>query len=400
MTPIIDRGKRPWLWLAKWLIMTCQFIWPWLEKQTPKQEQGLRDDIARDENRIDALDFSVEGEIALEEARRLTDSEAERRRGTDQKAATYLPLVAALIPLVLTVVSALWEKKTGSAPNWLNMLLLALAVAYTAAAGRWAFKELKVAVSHEPGLSDFEKAWAVPHPQQALARRLLLHTRRNREGVNWKVTCIIMAHEYLLRAFLTFSLLLLVNIGWYLAGLILHAWFPTPVSMITTPRQALAVVSEVDQIARQLQTADAWTVLDNDCRRRSSGGASLSLSPEAVAPLAKIPAILRPAASETGAVRNIRLNCSGRTFGQLRAWFVPARLIGLKRSPGLPDPLALPATGTVIAVKQNWPSADDKDDMAKLPSVLIQQSEVLRDGDGRPIALVVTAIIPAAVLNR
>ena len=53
---------------------------------------------------------------------------------------------------------ALCEKKAGSAPIWLNMLLLGLAVAYTASAGNWAFKELKVGVSYEPGLADLEKA--------------------------------------------------------------------------------------------------------------------------------------------------------------------------------------------------------------------------------------------------
>lgn len=214
------QGKQE---LGKWLFATGQFFWPWLEDMTPEQRKRLEDDLTRDEARIEALDFGKEPEAALEEARRLADSEAERRRGTDQKAATYLPLVAALIPLVLTLVSAVWEKNAGSAPIWLNMVLLGLAVAYTASAGLWAFRELEVSVSHEPNLSDFEKAWAFPHPSEALARRLLLHARRNNQGVNWKVTCIKMAHEYLLRAFLTFSLLLLLNIAWYLAGHLFQA---------------------------------------------------------------------------------------------------------------------------------------------------------------------------------
>jgi len=121
--------------LSTWLSPIGQIFWPWLEKLTPEQQKTLEDSLTRDEARIDALDFGKDGDAALEEARRLADSEAERRRGTDQKAATYLPLVAALIPLVLTMVSALWEKKAGSAPIWLNMLLLGLAVAYIASAG-------------------------------------------------------------------------------------------------------------------------------------------------------------------------------------------------------------------------------------------------------------------------
>jgi hypothetical protein len=390
-------ANAAWRWLAKWCFTIGQLLWPWLEKLTSKQENTLKENLTRDEARIDALDFGKDGDAALEEARRLADSEAERRRGTDQKAATYLPLVAALIPLVLTLVSALWEKKAGSAPIWLNMLLLGLAVAYIASAGHWAFRELKVGVSHEPGLTDFEKAWGVPHPSQTLARRLLLHTRRNRDGVNWKVTCIKMAHEYLLRAFLTFSLLLLVNIGWYLAGPLIQTWLSAPSPVLTPPRQAIAAVAEVDSLAAQLRTTEAWTVLDNDCRRRTHGRAALTFAPGVVTTPAKIPLILRPAKGENGAAQNIRLDCAGKAVGLARAWFIPMRLAGLKRSPGLPDLLAVSATNTVVAITRNWPPTGTKDDPAKLPATLLQQADLRRDGKGRPVVLAITAVGPGAV---
>jgi hypothetical protein len=115
-----------------------------------------------------------------------------------------------------------------------------------------------------------------------LGAPLLLHTRRNPDGVNWKVTCIKMAHEYLLRAFLTFSLLLLVNIGWYLAGPLIQNWLSAPGLVLTTPRQAIAAVAEVDSLAAQLRTTEAWTVLDNDCRRRTDGRAALTFAPGVV----------------------------------------------------------------------------------------------------------------------
>lgn len=203
------------------------FFWPWLERLSPEEVKGREDRSKSDEVRIAALKLERDTATALEEARRMADSEAERRRGTDQKASTYLPLVAALVPLILTVVATLWENKAGSAPTWVNMLLLGLAIAYTAAAGLWAFRVLEVSSSHEPGLGDFELSWKKPRPAQALARQLLLHTRRNLDGINWKVSCIKMAHAFLLRAFLTFSLLLILNIGWYLVGMLLHAILPT-----------------------------------------------------------------------------------------------------------------------------------------------------------------------------
>lgn len=241
VTAVAGWVRGAWRWVRRMLFTISQFIWPWLERHTPAQKQDLADALTRDLARIEALPFANDGGVALEEARRLASSEAERRRGTDQKAATYLPLVSALIPIVLTLVIALWEKKAGGAPIWLNMALLALAVSYAAAAGLWAFKELQVSQSHEVGLVDFEKAWGSAQPGQELARRVLLLARRNRDGINWKVTCIKMAHAYLLRAFMTFSLLLLVNIGWYLSGLTLStppapasASSPSPSNLATT----------------------------------------------------------------------------------------------------------------------------------------------------------------------
>lgn len=397
MTGITGRAAQARQRLGKWVFATGQFFWPWLEDLTPAQKKKLEDDLTRDEARIEALDFGKDPEAALEEARRLADREAERRRSTDQKAATYLPLVAALVPLVLTLVSALWEKKAGSAPNWLNMVLLGLAVAYTASAGHWAFRELKVSVSHEPGLSDFEKAWSVPHPSQALARRLLLHTRRNSKGVNWKVTCIKMAHEYLLRAFLTFSLLLLANIGWYLVGPLISPWWPAHYQMLTTPKQAIAAVAEVDNLATQLKTSPAWLVLDKNCRRPTAARTPLMVASETVATKSKIPAILRPVTNDIGLVQDIRITCGSTAIGRMRVWYISNRLAKLPQSPGLPDPLAVSATETIVTLTKFWPPTGTNDDPAKFPPILFQQADLRRDSNGQPIVLVITGIEPGAI---
>jgi len=204
----------------KTVALVREFFWPRLEKCSGVQleAQGKRREDSL--KSIDMLSFHRDTEVALAEARRFSDAEVERRRGTDQKAATYLPLVTALIPLILGVVVAFWDNKVGSAPVWVNGLLLSLAVAYTAAAGIWAFRVLEVSVSHEVGLGDFEQAWKKPKPSQAFARRTLAYTLLNGDRINQKVTCLKMAHAFLLRAFLTFSLLLLTNIAWFFGSLI------------------------------------------------------------------------------------------------------------------------------------------------------------------------------------
>lgn len=255
----------------KMLIALRDFFWPWLERLTRQETEEREQRRKGDETRIATLNFATDTDVALEEARRIADSEAERRRGTDQKAATYLPLVVALVPLVLAAASALWEEKAGSAPVWLNMLLLGLAVAYTAAAGLWAFRVLEVTISHEPGLGDFELAWKKPHPDQTFARRILLYTRLNQERINWKVSCIKMAHAFLLRAFLTFSLLLIINIVLYLAMLLWRTIQPTPHPLFAMPERVIATVSSVDCMTDKLTVVDAWTELDQNSREHLDG---------------------------------------------------------------------------------------------------------------------------------
>jgi hypothetical protein len=92
--------------------------------------------------------------------------------------------------------------------------------------------------------------------------------------------------------------------------------------------------------------------------------------------------------------------CGSAAFGQMRVWSIPSRLAKLTRSPGLPNPLAIPATDTIVALTKLWPATSTKDDPAKLPSMLLQQADLRRDADGRPIVLVITTIEPGFVTLR
>jgi len=373
------------------LVALVHVFWPWLEKRSPEETRRLEERSASDNARIAALNIGRAPAITLDEIRRLADSEAERRRGTEQKAATYLPLVAALIPLILTVVGALWEKKAGSAPIWANMLLLGLAVAYTAAAGWWAFKVLKVATSHEPGLGDFEISLKSEHPTAALAGRLLLHTRRNQDGINWKVSCIMMAHEFLLRAFLAFSFLLALNIGWYLIGLLLQPLAPAPGPKLETAQQALTAVTRLETLADRMKTTPAWVVLEEDCRSQIPRGGAMKLiaGPTSVAKTS--PASLQPQEGEAIATREIRIVCAGKTMGRIRAWFLPRRLPGMQTPSALPVPLAAPV---IVSLSKSWPPqrSDNAGDPTKLPAILLRQTAVVRGAGDQTVAFIVTDI--------
>ena len=73
--------------------------------------------LTRDKASITKLDLTKASSTALDEARRFADAEEDRRRVADQKATTYLAVVAALVPLVVTLATAVWDKKAGSAPS-------------------------------------------------------------------------------------------------------------------------------------------------------------------------------------------------------------------------------------------------------------------------------------------
>lgn len=135
-----------------------EFFWPILEPKNEAFKASEKQRLTNDKTAITKLALSKSAGVALEEARRFADAEEDRRRVADQKATTYLAVVAALVPLVVTLATAVWDKKAGSAPTWVNMLMLGIAVAYASKAGLHAFRVLEVSASHRIGISDFAKA--------------------------------------------------------------------------------------------------------------------------------------------------------------------------------------------------------------------------------------------------
>lgn len=208
------------LWAA--LVTVGELAYPRLDTLTPEQTKQANDRRENDRKLISTLKPAKQADIALEEARRIADFETDRRKNADQKATTYLAVVAALIPLILTILATIWTDKPNGAPTWLSVLLLAIAIVYVARAGVWAFRVLEVSASHLPGVSDIDKAWRDQDPQTYLTRQILTCARLNQDGVNDKVSRIKMAHAFLLRGFLAFTFLLLINIGWFIAKVIVR----------------------------------------------------------------------------------------------------------------------------------------------------------------------------------
>ena len=193
-------------------------VFPYIEKLTPAEQAVEEQRLQRDIAAIDAADWTRNDDRALDEAQKVFATETERVRTAEGKATTYLAVLAALVPVIITLQAANWEKKAGPAPDAARLFVLAVATIYVAAAGYHAFKTLQVAGFQRVGEAEIAAAWQTQELLPKLTRGTLLATRRSRDTVNAKITRIRVTHEHLLRAFGTFVLLLMLDPLFYAMG--------------------------------------------------------------------------------------------------------------------------------------------------------------------------------------
>lgn len=210
-------------------------VFPYIEKLTPTEQAAEDDRLHRNIAAIEAADFTSNDERALDEAQKVSATESERVRTAEGKATTYLAVLAALVPVIITLQAANWEKKAGPAPDAARLLVLGVATIYVAAAGYHAFKTLQVAGFLRVGEAEIAAAWQTQKPLRKLTRGTLLATRRSRDAVNAKITRIRVTHEHLLRAFGTFVLLLLLDPLFYAMGF-RNTHEPLPVKVVVLER--------------------------------------------------------------------------------------------------------------------------------------------------------------------
>lgn len=199
-----------------------QFFWPSLVPATPNQAAAsaqMRDGWKAS---VSNGDWDAESEIALEEARRMYDAEQERRKGADAKAGVYLAAVTALIPVLASLLPSLWSDKASKALGVISLIVFALAIAYVIRAGYSAFCVLRVSSAHTVGADDISRCWATQKPAASLAKCIAIAVIDNYPGNNVKVSHIKLAHEYLLRAFVVFTVLLSVQALWPCAAWIIE----------------------------------------------------------------------------------------------------------------------------------------------------------------------------------
>jgi len=191
------------------------FFWPRLSALTSAQLEDRGKQYAEDLQLIQNATWDNKPEIALESAKALQEQETERKRSSEGKASIYLAVIAAILPVLVSLPKDLYGDALPSmAFGWKFLLLglFVLGVLYLVRSGIWAFRTLAVSTHHRIDATDIVNLWKEHSSDSALIRDLLVTTRMNRDGVNDKVAYIKMAHAFLLRTFLAFAALLLVAV--------------------------------------------------------------------------------------------------------------------------------------------------------------------------------------------
>ncbi|WCM48698.1 hypothetical protein OH720_16850 [Pseudomonas sp. WJP1] len=193
-----------------------ELIWPRLQtlnqQELSQQEAGHE----QDNTSIRAANWDVDTDAALEEARRLDDADSDRRKAADGKASLYLAAVTVLAPVLAALLAGIWSDPSTVGYSTVVLAIFFLGTLYLFRAGLWAFETLKVSTSSRVDASDLASLWCKTDPKPELVEKLLLAVRYNHTGTQRKMSCIKMTHAFLLRAFLSFILLLIVQVAWHL----------------------------------------------------------------------------------------------------------------------------------------------------------------------------------------
>ncbi|WP_210514641.1 hypothetical protein [Pantoea ananatis] len=191
-----------------------EFFWPILEKLSDDEKNKEAEILEKDLSKIKANTWNDSCELALNEAKKLNELEEQRRASADSKAAIYLAAITALAPVLTSLIPGAITKFEGSKfIDGLSFFIFIYALINLLRAALWAFDTLKVSASHRVDVNELTDIWSGDEKKYEIKLIIanLSCVRRNRKGVNLKVTCIKMTHALLLRIFVAFFLLLLIQ---------------------------------------------------------------------------------------------------------------------------------------------------------------------------------------------
>lgn len=197
-----------------------ELIWPACDDWRPAELAEIREANRDETDGIRSTNWSVEADLALEEARRLANAEEDRRKTAESKASTLLMVAAALVPIFTYLETAIWDAKMGTAPKLVSLPILGTAVLYLCWSALWALRAMVTSNYHQVYHADLIEMWSEGKQGAEIRGRLATETflasRLNQDTINKKITCSKMGHAFLFRAIVAFALLLVVQAGFEL----------------------------------------------------------------------------------------------------------------------------------------------------------------------------------------
>lgn len=193
----------------------ARFFWP-QRGMTETSVKASEADLMKDLAAIRSTEWNSVPD-AMGHATQLTEVENDRKQSADSKASLYLAVIAAIVPILGSLVTDFYQdtdRTAGDTFAAVSLLLFVVGMIYLIASGIWSFRTLKVSNYVRVDVTEFITASTSSNPQDSLVKEMFCAVRMNRDEVNAKTSCIRMAHEFLVRTFLTFSLLLLVIVLW------------------------------------------------------------------------------------------------------------------------------------------------------------------------------------------
>ena len=191
-----------------------EFFWPLLEKLSEEDLKKEAESLEGDISKIEINNWNDGCELALGEAKKLNELEEQRRSSADSKAAIYLAAITALAPVLISLIpGAITKFGNGKFIECMSFIIFIYALSNLLRAALWAFNTLKVSASHRVDINELINIWSGEDKKYEVELIIanLRCVRRNRNGVNTKVTAIKMTHELLLRTFFAFVFLLLIQ---------------------------------------------------------------------------------------------------------------------------------------------------------------------------------------------
>lgn len=191
-----------------------EFFWPMLEGPKPKDPIPIQlSQIVIDDEHLDD---------AIKWQEKIYDSEEERRKGTESKAALFLSTISIASSLVLAATTLVNSNKQATWQFKLMIFFSFIVCLYAARTVWFAVKTLQrgnynVLSFRDINITDKDKKWS-----KTLIKNLANNTLNNQNTINEKVDNLAMAQDYYLRA-----------LGWlcaYAFMLLILTFFTSPIA--------------------------------------------------------------------------------------------------------------------------------------------------------------------------